>query len=185
MILAQVSTKKVQDTTALQGVLMLKDELEDPEFDLYYLNGKTFRHLKLRTAFGILPIEPYALSEHTGQLVFRCISKTAQFYKVLSNETTKEQSLIKTDDVNFQFQDWETHIEHAAMIEPLITSPSPLRKDTLGIDTLIYDKSHNLVPIELEGNWLKVTWQEGYGGTAWIRWRNFAGTPLIRLYYHD
>jgi hypothetical protein len=177
-------TPNKNDTTALHGVLVLKDDLDDPQFNTYHIRNRQPRLIKLRTAFGIIPIQPYALSEQAGQVIFRCISKTKDYYKVVCHEEKNELCLIKIDDPNFEFEDWETHIEHAAQIEALQPTPSPLHPDTLSSDTINYDKSHNLLPLEIENDWLKVTWVESQGGIAWLRWRNKSGTPLIRLYYH-
>lgn len=133
-------------------------------------------------------LEPYAYSIDYGLIVFKRSAVTPEGYVVFIDERGKVGELVSHDGNDFMFFNWEEHLlSHVFSVHfrvsthKIYTSPSersivaPVREVQHG---------HEFHPIEVNKDWLKVSWNIGTREPmhGWVKWRR-NDTLLTNLFY--
>ena len=116
-------------------------------------------------------------------LVFKCINKEGNFYKVIINEKSEEIGFIHVTDKKFKFQTKEQHILSAFSID-FDSNKNPIRQQPSKTSSiLLYDKDEFYIPTKISGDWVMVKWgSEGDWNYGWVKWQE-NDAWLIELFY--
>ncbi len=165
------------------GVVCLKDDIQDFTLTFYKSNGDILKKINFNDNFKDSDFQPHALSAENILLVFKCISYSDMYYKVLLNESKNTYAFIKRGDNHFKFETWDKHILSVPSVN-FNEKLNPLRKEpdvnskTINVDTIDFFE-----PVEIKGNWLKIKWETPFLGYGWIKWKNENGKILVDLVY--
>lgn len=176
------------NTGAFCGIVQISDTAnyeEGFDFTVYNKDSTLWKKLRfspeLADSFGV---RPYVFNYDYDVMVFRCIERIGDYYRVVINEGKGLEKLVSVHEKYLMFQTWPQHLLSVYAVE-FDPKKDPLRKkaDSLAA-TIPYDKEQAYMPAKIQGDWLQVKWGEGGGQKkGWIQWKDKAGNLLVNLFY--
>jgi hypothetical protein len=166
-----------------QTIGFLKMINSGQSFILKDINDKSTINVSLNKIKTLNAFLPFAYHNDYNLLVFRCVERTKEFYKIIVNEKSNKTMLLSDKNKNFKFQSWSEHILDACCIGFEYKS-NPIRESKFEKANIIDEvKDAIFFPIKIEGDWLQVKWGEEkdwkYG---WILWKT-GNCVLIEIFY--
>ena len=142
-----------------------------------------------------LDFRPFAFHQDYFLLGLKCIGADADRYEVVVNESNGLKKYVRKNDQTIKLQTWEDHILRLFAVgfdrskKPLISRPTSRgRRVQMPKDT---DVAFH--PVEIKGNWLRVSWDLSESGEAkvigakirygWIKWRENGAIIIERFYF--
>jgi hypothetical protein len=135
------------------------------------------------------PFKPRLFAESLDyfRLVFDCIKKDSNNYKVIINRQTGKTGYIRRNDNSFKFFSIDEYVDNWTGLgldfdrtnNPLRTTPS-VTSDTIHSDLKNRYKIWRGEKILIKGDWMEIQTTKTERG--WIRWRE-GNQILIRMYY--
>lgn len=131
--------------------------------------------------------EPFAFHPDYFKLALKCVGEDKSRYEVIVNEETGLRKFVKKDDLILKFETWEDHVKGVFAVS-FNWEENPLREAPEGkIKVNRLSKGVTFHPVKIEGDWLKVRWDEankakndvGYG---WVKWKE-NNKILVELFY--
>ncbi len=114
---------------------------------------------------------------------FSVIKSVDDFYLVYDWIQDK-RSYLRIDDPKLQFHTWEQHLILSVAFIDFDDSISPLRIAPADTSSIYAIQDHDFVqPIEIKGEWLKVSLGYERSESTWLRWRTKNKLLLTGLYY--
>lgn len=171
-----------------KGVVVISDTAHFSDgfyFNIYNDGLSLWKKVKfspeLTDSFGI---GPYVFNYDNYKLVFRCVEKKGDYYRIVINEKEGIVKLISSQEKNLMFQTWEQHLLSVYAVE-FNPKKNPLRKDADSIAaTIPYDKEQTYMPEKIKRDWLLVKWgEEQRPKRGWIKWKDGAGNLLVEIFY--
>lgn len=93
------------------GFIVLKNTYnQQNELTIYNLDQSKWKSFYFDDKFKYDDIDPYAIKPENTLLVFKCLGKENEFYKVIVNENKNTIKYIKESNSNFKFETIEVHI---------------------------------------------------------------------------
>ncbi|TWF45395.1 hypothetical protein FHW36_1011325 [Chitinophaga polysaccharea] len=168
-----------------EGVITLKPDTIRT-FRLLNEDGSVWKQIVFNDGFSDSLLLPYASKPENWLLVFRCIQKEHDRYKVIVNEETSNIKYISSNDSNFVAQSWEENMLQSTFIgfdvktNPLKESPQASAANV----PYAPDEEEDVFfrAVKIEGDWVQVKSNDDQV-IGWIRWKNEKGEMLVDVFY--
>ena len=136
---------------------------------------------------------PFSFRAGDFVLKMRCTGKSDHWYEVIVDEevSPKVKKYVRVDDPLFEVRTWEKYILGFGWVvfdhekNPILQSPDGKKKD------IRLSKDMRFVPVEMQGDWLKIRQEEAdskqinkanSNNSGWIRWREGEKVLVYEFY---
>jgi hypothetical protein len=175
----------VLNTKEYTGVIIINSKAQFSDgfdFMIYNQDKTLWKKVRFSPSLVSADVKPYMFNYDNFLLIFKCIDKNGEFFKVVVNEATSTLKLISTNEKNLVFHTWEQHILNDVFSVDFKLTQNPLReKPEVKSSSKPASKYQVYHPTKIEGDWLKVKDDEGKEG--WIKWRDEKGVLLVNLFF--
>ncbi|WP_259017205.1 hypothetical protein [Emticicia fluvialis] len=163
------------------NVVSLSENYPEELIELYNADGSIWKSFKFDDDFADKDLRPFSIKTENSVLVFRCVGRKGEYYEVVVNENKKDVKYIKADVKYFNYETWQEHIVKLFSVD-FDQKTNPIRKEPKKNTGIIpYDAEQFYHPIEIRGNWLKIS--DDKDKTGWIQWMDDKDNLLLQFYY--
>lgn len=174
-----ISTKEYVGVIVINSKAQFSDGFN---FKVFNDDLTTWKDVRFAPTLVSAEIKPYLFNYDNYLLIFKCVEKINDYYKVVINEFNHALKLISVKEKNLVFHSWEQHILNDAFSVDFDFAQNPLReKPQEKSITKHGDKNQIYHPTKIEGDWLKLKDDDNKEG--WIKWRDEKGILIINLFY--
>ncbi|RFS18647.1 hypothetical protein DVR12_27430 [Chitinophaga silvatica] len=177
MALTSDSATEEKNVTAVEGIgiLRLDPNYEMTKLNLYNVDSSIWMTYVYNDTFDNDSIRAYSMKPDNIFLVFRCLQRAGNMYKIVVNEQTQEVKYISVNAGEFAFQSWGKYLMDVFAVE-FNQTKNPLRTNPSDTATIIKTRhqakdSEDPIffhPIKYKNNWLEVETDSGIKG--WIKY---------------
>lgn len=175
----------VLNTKEYAGVVTINNKAQFSDgfdFKIYKEDMSLWKAVRFSPSLVSADVKPYMFNYDNYLLIFKCVGKTNDHFKIVVNESAHALKLISANEKNLIFHTWEQHILNDVFSVDFNLTQNPLREKPQGKSvSKPGDKNHIYHPTKIEGDWLKVKDDEDKEG--WIKWRDEKGCLMVNLFY--
>ena len=163
------------------NVVALSENYILESIELYNADGSLWKSFKFDDDFVDKDLKPFSIKSESLNLVFRCLGRKGEYYEVVVNEDKNDIKYIKAGIKYFNYQTWKEHIVKLFAVD-FDEKTNPIRKEPKENAAIIsYDGVEFYHPIEIKGNWLKIS--DDNDKIGWIQWIDKKDNLLLQFYY--
>lgn len=174
-----LNTKEYAGVVTINSKAQFSDGFD---FKIYNEDMSLWKAVRFSPSLVSADVKPYMFNYDNYLLIFKCVSKINDYYKVVVNASAHGLKLISAKEKNLVFHTWEQHLLNDVFSVDFNITQNPLRENPQEKSaSKPADKNQIYHPAKIEGDWLKVKDDEGKEG--WIKWRDEKGILIVNLFY--